>query len=104
MERKRQGRAICRELKAAIIPLVLPYCVGRHQWKSGAYMGAAEAFYKAWKEAKRRAGAGDPTLLVKLALDRVEKIGLDDGLNPEAMRKVREKVEEELKRKHQEMQ
>jgi transcriptional regulator with XRE-family HTH domain len=92
-EHQRRSRDIVRTLKTEILPLVLPYCTGKHEFKSGANMQAAEEFYKAWKRAQGRA---DREAALKAEFDRVEKIGVGDGLNPDAMRLVRDAVAKKL--------
>jgi transcriptional regulator with XRE-family HTH domain len=95
-QRLQHEREVVRALKNEVLPLILPYCTGRHEFKSGAYLQAAEAFYKAWKRVQGRVGRPDQEAVLKAEFDRVEQIGLRDGLRPEAMRIVRETVEKRL--------
>jgi transcriptional regulator with XRE-family HTH domain len=91
-ERQWLERTTVRLLEVEIAPLVLPYCVGKHEFKLGAYEGAAAAFCRAWKNAIAVSAGTDPTERIRSGFDNVERIGRNQGLNPEAMKKVREAV------------
>jgi transcriptional regulator with XRE-family HTH domain len=87
-------RKLWTEVQAAIVPLfpsdpslrlVTPYQQG------------VRTLYKAWKQAVRSTGGLDATLMVEMAFDRIEQLGIQKAnMVPAAVRKLREIVFERL--------
>jgi transcriptional regulator with XRE-family HTH domain len=97
--RQRRNRQEKRMLHDAITPLVQSYCVGRHLVKLNAYWGVGEMFRRSAKLALLRRPGPDRSALIRTEFDRIETRVTTGpaGLVPEAVRKVRRLVEQELR-------
>ena len=95
-EREELDADVIRSLWVEVMPQIEPLLPRGRVHFYAAYRNGVKAFYLAWKRAQREAKGDDPTALVNAAFDTVERYGIEARLVPQAVRKMREIVFDEL--------
>jgi transcriptional regulator with XRE-family HTH domain len=95
--RKQARRERMSNLLAEIQPIVEPYLVGGQTFRLDAYVKAANDMLRIGKKIMARAGSSGKAEALKAEFDRIERENPSWYLDPEALRLVREMIENKLR-------
>ena len=91
-EREFRDAQVIQALWKEVLPVIQPMFPAGKYYSPMPYVNGVREYYRVWKLATRRAKGSDPTPIVNLAFDEVEKKGIAARLIPAIVRKVREMV------------